>query len=166
MSMSLYELGEEAQIAEAAIMEWAEEHDGDISECPMVEIMEKIEGDINEKLLGWGVWFKNVDAESAAIKAEIEKLTSRKRSLDNKAERIKGTISHFLQDKMLKNAKVVIRRTNSKQVIVSDKDALDIRFLRTVRKVDPNKVAIKDAINAGEKVEGAAIVNKENVSIK
>ena len=164
--LSLYELGEEAQMAEAALMKWAEEHEGDITECPMVEIMEKIEGDIKNKLLGWGVWFKNVAAETGAIDEEIKNLTSRKKSLGNKAERIKATISHFLQDKRLESSKVVIRRTKSKQVVINDKGALEDRFLRKVTKTEPDKVAIKEAIKVGAKVEGAAVVDKENVSIK
>lgn len=165
--MTLYELGEEALMGENALMTWAEEHDGDITECPMLEIMEKIEGDIKEKLLGWAIWFKNVESESESIKSEIAKLNARKKSLDSQAERIKGTISHFLKDKTIKNSKVVIKRTNSKQVVVSDKEALDDKYLRVIpEKSEPDKNAIKAAVKAGEKITGAAVVDKENVSIK
>lgn len=165
--MNLYELGEEAQMGNDAIMKWAEEHNGDISECPMVEIMEKIEGDITKKLLGWGVWFKNIESDSNELSNEIAKLAYRKKVLDNQADRIKATISHFLNEQKLVNSKVVINRTKSKQVVVSDKESLDKKYLRVIpEKSEPDKNAIKAAVKAGEKITGAAVVNKENVSIK
>lgn len=164
--MTLYELIEEAQMGEQELEKWAAEHDGDITECPMVDIMEKIEGDIKTKLLGWGVWYKNLMAESDALKAEIVKLTQRKKVLDNKAGRIQATISHFLTEKELKNENVVIKRTRSTSVFVSDINYLDDRFLRKVTKEEPDKKKIKDALKVGAKVNGACIKENENVSIK
>jgi phage host-nuclease inhibitor protein Gam len=58
--------------------------------------------------------------------------------------------------------KVSLRKTES--VSITDEQALEDRFLRT--KLEPNKVAIKDALNAGEQVTGAVITINQNLNIR
>ncbi len=115
--MTLFEITEEIRYAEECMMKYAEEHDGDVSEFPLMDIMEELEGTKNEKLLGWGVWYKNQFADSEALAGEIKNLTARKKRIDTNLEFIKSTIFHNMDVDQLENSKCELRKIGMKKAV-------------------------------------------------
>jgi len=124
--MKLYELSEEMKIAEQAIEDWAEEHDGDITNCPMDKIFEKIDQDRDEKFLNCGVFYKNllsncdlIEAQIDIHKAEIKRLAAKKKSWQNKADGVKWYIQqHLPKGKKLENETCAIGWRKSSAVLI------------------------------------------------
>ena len=64
----------------------------------------------------------------------------------------------------LKGKTIKLSFRKSESVEIDDIDALDDRFKRI--KIEPDKTAIKTALKIGEKVEGARLVENQNLQIK
>lgn len=84
--MTLYELTNEY----LQLLEWAE--DPDIDSQVLEDTMEGLEGEIEDKADGYAKVIAQLKSDSAALKAEIDRLTERKRRLDNSVERMKNSL--------------------------------------------------------------------------
>lgn len=102
MHMSLYQLNNELFLAEQMLEEWAEEHEGDITDFPLNEELDKLEMDRDTKALNVGVWYKNLLAQAEAIKDEVRVLSRRKQTMENAAARMKL----YLQDNVPQGIKL------------------------------------------------------------
>lgn len=166
--MNLYQLSQEAVAMESLMEEWALAHDGDITKFPLIEELEELEGAKEDKALSLGVWHKNLVAEESAIKAEMDALMKRRKSLQNKADRIKDALQNFLiPGTKYSNARCVIgwRKSTSVNVLV-EPASLPEEFQNV--SVTANKTAIKDALMSGDedaKVYGF-LIHSNNIQIK
>jgi len=177
MSITLYELSEEAQIAEEQIMLWAEEHDGDITDCPFNDILDNLKGDINQKCLNIASLYKNLNAEAKAIKDEEKVLSTRRKALENKCICL-GTYvsSHIPKEKAfeIKDARHKIKWSASKSTwIESDLEFGKLEHIKDAVKVTKsfNLTEIKKHIqkNGPIEIDGevvAKISNNLNLQIK
>lgn len=161
--MNLYAISEELNLIENQMMEWAAENDGDITNFPLSKTLEVMEGELKEKLLSWGVWYKNTNSESKALDTEIKNLQSRKKSLDNLCDRIKNTIDAAMPEDTLKNSKCVLSYRKSKSVSCV-LDELPKEFKKISESAD--KTELSKALKAGQEIKGAEMVTKKNLQIK
>ena len=109
----------------------------------------------------------NFDAMANAAKAEKERLAALQKFYDNTAKRLKDAISAAMQafgkDKVeTPTMRLSLRHTTATEVV--DLDKLPCEYKTTKVEVVADKTAIKKAIQAGETVEGAHLV--ENVSLQ
>lgn len=92
---SLFDLSEELRAVLAEMADWAEAHDGDVSEFPM-DRMEKLEGDVKAKVLKCARMVKEENALAKSI-AEVEKgLKARRTAHAAHVERFKAYIASCL----------------------------------------------------------------------
>lgn len=124
-------------------------------------------------LEGMALWHKNLTAESAAIKAEIDNLTARKQDIDAKAERLKNNLIEALGGDKFTTPRVACTFRSSQKVDIQDEAA----FIRTMQENQHweylsfkpptvNRTEITKAIKAGQTVEGAELVKTISLSIK
>ena len=120
-----------------------------------------------EKLEGTACYVRELKAEADAIKAEEERLAKRRKALENKSERLKNYMQPALEAMggKVKGVMASVRIGKSQAVTVFDLDALPDAFKRVVTKVDPDKVALKKALKAGEDIPGAALEDRHSVVI-
>ena len=120
-----------------------------------------------EKLEGTACYVRELKAEADAIKAEEERLAKRRKALENKSERLKNYMMPALEAMggKVKGVMASVRIGKSQAVTVFDLDALPDAFKRVVTKVDPDKVALKKALKAGEDIPGAALEDRHSVVI-
>lgn len=120
-----------------------------------------------EKLEGTACYVRELKAEADAIKAEEERLAKRRKALENKSERLKNYMMPALEAMggKVKGVMASVRIGKSQAVTVFDLDALPDAFKRVVTKVDPDKVALKKALKAGEDIPGAALEDRQSVVI-
>jgi hypothetical protein len=77
-------------------IQWAIDHDGDVSEFPLAEALNKIKIDRKVKIVNTALWIKSLEANADAIGAETEALGKREKSLRSKVEKLKV----YLQNSM------------------------------------------------------------------
>ncbi len=124
---------------------------------------------LQEKSLQYTYVIKNLEADSQAIDNEIKRLKAMKEAKDNAIDRMKEAVRNamlaFGIDKIESSLfKLSLRRSESVEVVNIDQLP---ESLTTVKKtVSADKVKIKEAIKAGQNVEGAVIVENFSLQIK
>lgn len=142
------------------------EQDGELTEEDM-QTLESLEVAKDEKVKAYGVIIRETEGEIATIKAEIERLNKLAKTMQNKAEWLKGNLNYFMTAndmKEFKSVEVNITYRTSKSLVIAEDTKLAKKWLKV--KTEPDKQAIKDFINAGGKVKGCQIVEKQNIQIK
>ena len=158
------------------------EIDQDILDCVDMETGEILDSEklteLNmereRKLEGVALWVKDLKAEAAAVKEEADKLTARKKALDNKIESIKNWLLYALAGEKLKTPRCSVYQTHSQKVVIDDEKALIDMFMTSpsgekfLRMKDPeiDKNALKDSMKQGYEYEFAHLETTESVVIK
>lgn len=162
--MKLYEINQ--QLERLLELDTERMVDTETGEILTAEDIDQLKMDRVEKIEGCLVVYKNKMAETAAIEEEIKRLTERKATLKNKAEWLKGYVAYALKGEKFETPKGAVSYKKSESVEITDKEKLPTEFLRVVISTSPDKAAIKAAIKAGSKIDGAQVVEHQNVQIK
>lgn len=149
--MTLYEINE--QIA-ACI-------DAETGEVIDIDRLTELHMEREQKLENVALWIKDLTAEAAAIKAEKQKLAERQAAAESKAESLKVWLSEQLAGQKFSTARCAVTFRKSKSVNVTDIWKLPEDYLK-YSDPTPDKKALKAALDSGETIEGAEIV--ENIS--
>lgn len=161
---ALYEIDQE-------ILDCVDPESGEILD---VEKLDALQMEREEKLEGVALWIKDMKAEAEAIKAEADKLTARKKALDNKIDGLKNWLTMALDGGKLKTARCNVYLTHSQRVAVEDEERL-ISYLqadrdpgRFLRFKDPElkRDEIKKALKEGVYIPGASLEESESVVIR
>jgi len=161
---ALYEIDQE-------ILDCVDMETGEILDS---EKLDALQMERDRKLEGVALWVKDLNAEAAAVKEEADKLTARKKALDNKISALKTWLLYALRGEKLKTPRCNVYQTHSQKLTVENEGAL-IRFLQSLEKPerflrfkDPElrKDDIKKALKDGYEIPGAALEETESVVIK
>lgn len=116
---------------------------------------------------------KNLSAEAAAIKAEIEKLTKRMKAAASRSERLKSYLSMFLKGEKFSTARCAISYRASEALAVIDAHAaaawlessgyMDL-VTREIPKID--KRAVKWLVDSGSEIPGVTIVSRQAIQVR
>ena len=119
----------------------------------------------NEKIENVALWIKDLKAEAEAYKAEKQAFADRQRIAENKLESLKSWLAGVLAGEKFKTTKVAVSFRRTKRVEVADIFALDENYVK-YSEPTADKAAIKKAIEAGETVKGAELVESLSLSVK
>lgn len=119
----------------------------------------------DEKIEKVALWIKELKAEAEALKAEKQSFADRQKAAENKIESLKKWLVDALNGEKFKTTKVAVSFRKTKSVDVPDIFALDENYVKYAEPT-ADKAAIKKAIEAGETVKGAQLVENVSVSIK
>ena len=156
---------------DAAILDCVDQETGEILDP---EKLDALQMEREQKLEGVALWVKDLKAEAEAVKAESDKLTARKKALDNKIDGLKQWLLYALNGEKLKTARCNVYQTHSQKVVIDDEKALvDMlmtspfgeKFLR-VKDPEIDKNALKDSMKQGYEYEFAHLEQTESVVIK
>lgn len=156
--------------------------DQDILDCVDMETGEIVDTDkLNalqmereQKLEGVALWIKDLNAEATAVKEEADKLTARKKALDNKVAGLKAWLLQALGGEKLKTARCNVYQTHSQRVNIPDEPKL-IGFLQTLKEPERflrfkepelRRDEIKKALKDDYEIPGAYLEETESVVIK
>lgn len=156
--MTIYEINEK-------IREFlAENVDPETGEVLNIDALNDLELERSEKLENYALAVKNFRAAAAAIKAEEDNLKARRERLGRTADRLSEILRSELNGEKISTARVQISYRKSQVTEILDMGSIPDKFLKFT--AEPKKTEIKAAINAGESVSGAAVVERISMIIK
>jgi predicted transcriptional regulator len=122
---------------------------------------------LTDKLEGCGCQLKNWQADIDAIKAEETRLRERRQTLERRYESLKAYVQSQMErtGETVETSKVSMKLRRSVTVEVAEGFS-DARYLVRTETVKPDKKAIRDALKKGEFVEGAELVEHQNLQLK
>lgn len=136
------------------------------------EIMQQLSISRNEletKAVDYGYVIKAFDDEIDIIDREIERLEERKAYVKKNKERMKTIVGSAMEEfgiNKIKSETLQLSFRKSESVEVFDESLVDDKFKKIKTEISLDKTAIKNAIKNGEDVQGAKIVEKNNLQIK
>lgn len=158
--MNVYEIDNE-------MLSLIDEETGEIKDY---EAFEELQMQKEEKIENVALWYKNLVAESKAIREEEKSLAERRKTLEHRAESLKNFVNRTLQGNKFATSKVAISYRKSTAIEVDD-EFIDYAMknnndLLTFKRPEPNKTAIKEMLQGGFDIPHAELVERNNVSIK
>ena len=135
--------------------------DPELDPQTLADTMEGIEGELEDKADNYARVMKNMEADLNGIKAEIDRLSTRKKTIENNIKRMKEALQFSMETtgktKFMTELFSFGIRKNAPAVVMDEPYIENVpeRFLKYS---DPtiNRSAIKEAIQNGEDLEGLA----------
>lgn len=164
MNVSLYEIS--ADFLKALDGLEVNEETGEITNFDAVEALN---AQFEDKAESVACYIKNLTAFVADLKTEEDALAARRKTAERRVDSVKKYLTSCMEsvgkDKV-ETAKARISFRKSVQVQIDDEKALPADYTTTTVTVKPDKTAIKKAIQAGQDVTGASLVENRNIQIK
>lgn len=153
--MTLYELTEDYM----NLLELAE--DPDIDEQAFTDTLEGIEGALEDKAEGYAKVIRTLEGDAAACDAESKRLRNKKQTIENNIKRMKAALQYAMQatgKTKFKTALFSFGIQKNPAAVVIDEGYIENIPDRFLIPQDPqiDKKAIKEALKAGEVLEGIA----------
>ena len=161
--MTLYEI-------DNRLLSLVDEETGEITD---LEKFSELQMARDEKIENCALWFKNLKAESEAIRNEEKTLADRRRVLENRMEGIKRYISEALGGQGFETARCRLSFRKSRALEITDTSAFaeELRStgqidLFTIKEPTIDKKGVTDLIKQGVEFSGARLVENQSLQIK
>ena len=168
--MKLYEITSEMRVLDELFLSCIDEETGEVKDDGVIDILEQeLKLQLQTKGAGIIKSFKNSEAMLNGVDEEIKRLQALKKSISNQINSRKEYIVRNME--MMGITKIETELGNlslrkSKSVNIYDESLIDKKFIEIETKEKILKTEIKKAIEAGENVQGANIVEKNSLNIK
>ena len=152
---NLYEINE-------AIMNTIDLETGEIVDF---EAFENLQMERTEKLENIALWYKNLQSEAEALKAEEKAFADRRKSAESKAESLKNYLNSALNGQPFKTVKASVSFRKSKSLQIIDESVIPKEYFKIP---DPvvSKTDITNDIKNGKEIPGVELKENLNISIK
>lgn len=131
----------------------------------LADILGNLEDDIHEKIENCCRVYRTLEAESDAYKQEAERLKGKAVIATNKAERLKDYIAFCLgQGNKMKTELFTLSWRKSQAVEIVNPELIPDQYKRVTTISEPNKVVMKQDLQAGAEIPGAIL--KDNLSLQ
>lgn len=135
--------------------------DPELDPQTLADTLEAIEGELEVKAENYAKVMKNLEGDIVAIKAEIDRLTSKKKAIENNIKNMKATLQNVMEVTGKTKFKTDLFsfgiQKNAPSVVIDVEDVRDIPedYLK-FKEPEVDKTAIKAAINDGVDLSGIA----------
>ena len=140
---------------------------GEVDETALA-LFESLQIERDAKIENIACWIKNLKSDAEALKAEAKNMADRAKAAERKADSLKRYLAAALHGEKFQSARAAIswRKSVSVEVDEAEVENLPEQYIRRKVSVEADKTAIKDALKAGEILEGCRLVESNNISIK
>ncbi len=125
-------------------------------------------GEVQDKIHACCVVIRTLGAEAEALKAEEERLYSRRKAVENNADRLRAYMTVEMDLMGLPSVRTpffsVSIQANKAKLVVTDETTIPAVYWRQVSKLDNE--ALRAAIERGEHMEGAFLQPSKSVRIR
>ncbi len=153
---SLYEIDQE-------IMQCLDMETGEIIDP---ERLNALQMERTSKIENVALWVKNLQADALAYKAEKEAFAEREKKALAKVESLKRWLATACDGQKFNTWRCAVTFRKSEKVEILDDRLLPKDMLIENLVVSPDKKKIKEALKAGQHVEGCFLVTNMNPTIK
>lgn len=153
--MKLYEIDQK-------IMACIDEETGEILDA---YALEGLQMERHEKLRNIALLAINSQADADSCKAQEKRFEARRKAAERTVVWCKATLERELDGQKMKEPEFAISWRQSEAVEILDKKKIPLNFAKPV-KVEFSKTELMKALKSGEKIEGARIVERQNIQIK
>jgi hypothetical protein len=160
--MTLYEID---KAIEDAFYSAVDPDTGEIINDEALEALNELEEARNVKIENIALFIKNLDAEASAIKAEEERLRSRRTTTENRVKWLKDYLNNMLDGEKFKSPRCSVSFRNTKAVNITDAALIPHKYLIPQEpKIDKREISA--ALKAGEIIDGAELEDRRSIVIK
>ena len=134
--------------------------DPELDPQTLADTLEAVDGALEVKAENYAKIIKNLEGDIAAIKSEVDRLSEKKRAIENNIKNMKATLQGSMEITGKTRFKTGlfsfgIQKNAPSVVIDTDINNLPPEFLK-FREPEVNKTKLKEAIMNGEDLEGFA----------
>ena len=143
--------------------------DLDLDSDSLETVLASLTDTVQEKAENIGKLIAQLNAESEAYRVEIDRLATKKRMAESKADQVKSYLDYNLKQMGIAKLETPLFKFSyrkSESVVIDDTEALNDTYKRFKTVVDIDKAAIKLAVKNGLVVAGAHVEEKQNLQIK
>lgn len=150
----------------------AEAVDGETGEIiDIAAALEAMQIERERKIDGVACMVKEMMAEVAAIANERRALAARQDAKDRQLDALRAWLQAALTDdtgtaRPFESPRTVIRFRRVKTVQVDGGAALPLEYQRIKTTIEPDKAALREALKAGQVIPGAALVERQSMTVK
>lgn len=163
---ALYEINREYLDALADIFtNHVDPETGEIEE-DAARILDELQAKRADKIEAVALYIKNLRSDAAAIKEEAKNLSTRAKTVENRADYLTRYLEANLNGETFDTPRVDIRWRKSKKVNILEGAEIPDEYIRRKITEEPDKTAIKAALTAGEIIDGCELVETNNIQIK
>lgn len=160
--MTLYELTDEVY----RLLDFAE--DPEVDEEVFRDTLEALQGDIEVKSDDYGKVIRQLESDKKGIQAEIDRLTARKTTIENRIQIMKDALYKAFRaldkTKLKTELFTFYIQKNPVSVIVDDPEAVPDEFFKVKKEL--SKTSIKDAIESGQDIPFAHLEQSESIRMR
>ena len=134
----------------------------------MMTALDEVQGELSEKADNIVRYMRNLNAEAEALKAEETALYKKRRAVESKAERLKAYLAAQMTLCGLKELEAGLFKLRfqptTPAISIVDESVVPEKFRRV--KIEIDRLAIRDALKAGEEVPGIEVQRGEALVIR
>ena len=161
--MNLFEIN--ARI-EAAFESAVDMETGEITDELAYAELDALQMEFGQKTENILLWIKTLTAEAKALKEQKQVFADRQSKAEKKAESLKRYVAQALAGQKFATDRVSVTwRKSETAEYVGDVMLLPAECIR-VKEPEVDKTALKKLLKAGTEIEGAVLVEKNNMQIK
>ncbi len=161
------------EIADLYLQDVAKLQDLDLDPQTVADTLEGMGGALEAKATNVAAFVRNLESLADQIKQAEAAMAARRKAIEGRADAVRAyLLSNMLRTGITKIEspyfKIAIAK-NPPSVVVDDEDTLKFahpEFVKVVTTESIDKAAVKEAIKAGQIVEGAHLVQADRVTIK
>lgn len=167
---TLYQLSESKLAALQIIDDMINEGCSDAEMQEAYALLNQLDENFQEKAVNVAMYARNLEAEAEAISEATKEMVKRYRSISAKADRLRSYLLSEMQRTQTKQIKcpyfVLSVRKNPVSVLVASNAVIGDDLLLPAKPREPDKKAIKSALESGRVVDGCSLVAGESLVIK
>ena len=136
--MRLFDIQSEIYAVQEMLNEWAQEHDGDITDFPLNDNLAGITMDRETKLLSIACVIKDYEADADAMAAEMKKMADRKKSAQSKADSMRSWLERNIDagEKFADTRAAISWRASKSVEVTGEPEQLPEQFQRVTVAAD------------------------------
>lgn len=127
-----------------------------------------LRGEIVDKVHACCIVVRELDSEVEALKAEENRLASRRKALEANSDRLRAYMTVEMALMEMKSIRTplfaITLQANKPKLVLREDAAIPAAYLRTFTK--PDNQAVRDALERGEKITGAHLEPSQSVRIR
>ena len=143
---------------------------GELDEQTLADTLDGLQGTMEEKRLAIGHFMENLKAQSKVIKEAEERMAERRKRYENRRE----WLERYILENMRKHGITSIEcpewkmtaRQNPEKVEIAVGTDLPLDYCRIKESYEPDKKKLKEALKAGEQIDGCRLVRGYRLDVK